>query len=458
MKRGLFFVVCLCMIFSISVVFAELNISKEVINPTMVFSIYEPASYNITFTNLGEGDVFSLYNLLGFRMQPLDSFSLGNGEYKSIIVKMYPKDDFTTPGNYNIEYFIKGERTGVQNDQLFVKVVSLDETLLIDAEPFYPTDKYVNLIFENREPIFFERIDGEFHSEFFDAKQNFTLYPKETKVVRILIDQQKSNKLFAGKYISNNILTIRDQELLQNNMLDFVENVTVASTKSSEGFIFRKTMIVTMNDGNVLAPTTLHLRKNIITRLISGFTPEPSRIDRGAFYVDYIWEKQLAPGETFDVVVTTNLLFPFFLIILIIVVVILAKLFSYKSISLTKSVSFVRVKGGEFALRVTLNVKANQYVEHVHVADPLPALVKIHSKFDREMPKRFDHNHRRIEWEFDSLQKGEVRVMQYYVYSKFGVLGKFALPAASAFFSKEGVMHEVQSNKAFFVTDQLSRE
>ena len=155
MKKGLLFIICFCMFFSLSSVFAELNISKQVINPTMVFSIYEPANYNITFTNLGEGDSFTLYNLLGFRMQPLEPFSLGNGESKSFIVRLYPKEEFSISGNYNAEYFVKGERMGVQRDELLFKVVRLEDTLLFDAQPFYPADKYVNLIVENREPIFF---------------------------------------------------------------------------------------------------------------------------------------------------------------------------------------------------------------------------------------------------------------------------------------------------------------
>jgi len=52
------------------------------------------------------------------------------------------------------------------------------------------------------------------------------------------------------------------------------------------------------------------------------------------------------------------------------------------------------------------------------------------------------------------MQPGESRVISYIIYSKVGVLGKFALPTATAIYEKDGNIHEAESNHAFFIAEQ----
>jgi len=49
-------------------------------------------------------------------------------------------------------------------------------------------------------------------------------------------------------------------------------------------------------------------------------------------------------------------------------------------------------------------------------------------------------------------------VIHYLVYSKVGVLGKFALPSATAIYEKEGKVKETTSNRAFFVSETRGKE
>jgi nucleoside-triphosphatase THEP1 len=135
----------------------------------------------------------------------------------------------------------------------------------------------------------------------------------------------------------------------------------------------------------------------------------------------------------------------------------LTKQFSKTNLSLKKKVSFVRAKGGEFALKVSVTVSARKFVEKVNIIDRLPPLVKLHEKFGGEMPRKVDENNRRIEWHFDKLQEGESRILSYVIYSKVGVLGKFALPTTTAIYEKDGEVHEAESNHAFFIADQIKK-
>ncbi|MEK6913465.1 MAG: hypothetical protein AABW47_02225, partial [Nanoarchaeota archaeon] len=121
-------------------------------------------------------------------------------------------------------------------------------------------------------------------------------------------------------------------------------------------------------------------------------------------------------------------------------------------------VSFVRAKGGEFALKVSVIVSARKYVEKVHIIDRLPPLVKLHERFGGELPKKVDERNGRMEWDFAKLQAGEARIISYIIYSKVGVLGKFALPTTKAVYEKDGEVHESESNHAFFIADQIRKD
>ena len=97
---------------------------------------------------------------------------------------------------------------------------------------------------------------------------------------------------------------------------------------------------------------------------------------------------------------------------------------------------------------------AKKHVEKINIIDRLPHLVKIYEKFGGEQPKRINEKNKRIEWEFDELEEGETKILSYVIYSKIGIIGKFALPKATAIYEKDGKINESESNKAFFVAEQ----
>ena len=215
-----------------------------------------------------------------------------------------------------------------------------------------------------------------------------------------------------------------------------------------------KKIIKKTNEGNVITATTTEIKKNIISRLFTAFSPEPDIVERKGFEITYTWNREIKPGQSLDIAVKTNWFYPFIIIILIIVITVLAKQYSLKPIQLNKKVSFVKTKGGEFALKVTIKIKARKFVERINIVDKLPALVKLYHKFGVEHPSKIDEQNRKLEWNFNSLTPGEARVVSYIVFSKVGVLGKFALPSATAVYEKDNKIHEVYSNKAFFVSEQ----
>ena len=110
------------------------------------------------------------------------------------------------------------------------------------------------------------------------------------------------------------------------------------------------------------------------------------------------------------------------------------------------------------ALKVSVTIRARRFVEKIALVDRLPPLVKLYEHFGKEAPSKIDEKNRRVEWNFDKLDEGEERVLNYIIYSKVGVVGKFALPQATAIYEKEGKIKEAVSNTAFYMSGQRRRE
>ena len=169
---------------------------------------------------------------------------------------------------------------------------------------------------------------------------------------------------------------------------------------------------------------------------------------------DYIWEI-INISEVYTIKAKTNYLFPFFTILFAVLALLAFKRFSETKIEVTKSVSHVKTKNGEFALKIILSLKAKKDVENVTLIDKVPAIVKIYKNFGIVKPDKIDTESRRISWHIGDLNAGEERILTYIVYSKVGVIGKFSLPEALIVFEKNDQIHEVESNKVFFMSDQI---
>jgi hypothetical protein len=219
--------------------------------------------------------------------------------------------------------------------------------------------------------------------------------------------------------------------------------------------VYTKKITIT-NSGNVISNFTTTIKKNIVSRLFTTITPEPEKIDREGFNVYYTWDRGIKPGESLDVIVKTNWLFPFLIIIFVVIVVVFVKQYTQGNVIMTKKVSFVNTKGGrgeELALKVSVTINARKYLEKVNVIDRIPALATVYEKFGGERPTRIDEKGKKLEWYFEKLRAGETRVISYIIYSKVGILGKFELPSATAIYERDGQINETSSNKAYFLAE-----
>ena len=457
MKKGFLLVIIISLLIFPSVSAINLAIQPESNDTALVLGSGMPAIFDLKITNNGDPDNFMFYNFWGTSTFPKGTVSIASGETKEISVGVYPRTDLIQLGRIQFDLYIQGQQKDQMTFPLMVNVVELKNAFEVGAEEFKPDSNNVTVYIRNTINFNFNNIDVKLKSPFFNIEKTISLGPYQKQSFEVTLNQQDFKSLMAGFYTLDAEITAGSQTADVQGTMEFSEQNIVTTTQNSYGLIVDTEKITKMNEGNVVSDSSTVLKKNIISRLFTTFSPEPDVVDREGLTVYYTWEKQLKPGESLEVVVTTNWLLPLVSVLLIIAVIILVKQFSRTNLSLRKKVTFVKAKGGEFALKVSVVVTARRFVEKVNVIDKLPMLVKLHEKFGGEMPKRVDEKARRIEWYFDKLQPGESRIISYIIYSKVGVLGKFALPTTTAVYEKDGLVHEAESNHAFFLAEQIRK-
>ncbi len=334
----------------------------------------------------------------------------------------------------------------------------MEDVFSVGSGDVDPESNQIEIFIKNNENIDLGEMDVKFSSVFFSVEKNFTIGPREKKSFNVQLNNEDFRELMAGFYTLTAEVIIGEKDSKVEGIIKFVEKDLVTTTKKDYGFLINTKIIEKKNEGNTLVPSETVIKKNIISRLFTSFSPPPDNVEREGGTVYYTWTQEIKPGETLEIVVKTNWLLPLLIILFVVAIVALVKQYTGTNLVLKKKVSFVKAKGGEFALKVSIFLNAKKYVERVNVIDRLPPLVSIYERFGGDKPSKIDQKNRRLEWDFEKLEAGEIRVLSYIIYSKVGILGKFALPTAAAVFERDGEIHETESNRAFFVAEQRKKD
>ena len=457
MKKSL--ILLLILILVLPTIFSlNLIIEKQSTNEVLISGLDSPATFDLSIKNLGQPDSILFYNLLGFRMFPAGTTRIETGETKNIQLRISPIGQFDYRGYYSFDYYIQGQDGSELTRQLRFKIIDFPEAFEVGAQKFNPESNSLEIYVENKVNFNFEDLKINFSSPFFELEKLTPLGAYEKKTFEIELNKEDFKELTAGFYTLNAEITAKDKTTNVQGTMEFEEKEIVTTVERDYGFFVDTKIIEKVNEGNTPINSETIIKKNIISRLFTSFEPRPDIAQRKGFVVTYSWDKQIQPGQSLRIAVTTNWFFPFIIIVFIIVVVVLAKQYKKTDLILRKRVTFLKAKGGEFALKVTVVARAREHIDRVNIIDQLPPLVKIYEKFGGEPPTRVNTKTNRIEWNFNKLEQGESRTLSYVIYSKIGVLGKFALPSATAIYDRDGKIHESQSNKAFFVAEQSKRD
>ena len=456
--KKMFISVLILLLIIPSVLAINIKVEKISSDEVMIFGVDKPVVFNLRITNLGPANNLEIYNLLGFKMFPIGTIPIGEGQTKEIKLEVSPIGEFSYKGVYTFEYFIRGQDSTEIKEKLTFKIIELGEAFELGAGNLDVESNSLKVYLHNKEKFNFGGIHAKFSSAFFEFEKDFNIGPNERKDFDVELNKEEFNKLIAGFYTLNAEISASGQKAEIEGVINFIEKDIVTTIKKDYGLIINTKTIEKANEGNVLSPIEIVVKKNIISRLFTSFNPVPDSVNRKGVIVDYTWSNELKPGEAFKVSIKTNWTLPLLIIIFIIVIVILTKKYSKTDLVLKKRVSFVNVKGGEFALKISVLINAKKYIEKVTVIDRLPQLTHLHERFGGEVPTRVNEKNRKIEWDFEKLEAGESRMLSYIIYSKIGVVGKFALPKTTAVYERGGEIHESESNRTFFLAEPRKRD
>ncbi|MBT4135255.1 hypothetical protein HOD75_00360 [archaeon] len=431
----------------------NLNIETEKVSETVILDLEKPAILDLTIKNNGETGEFEIYTIVGIDITP-DKFELERDEIKKITLNLFPREALNSRAeNLKFEYRIRDSSGDIQKQEAIIDILNLEDAILIETENLNPKSEQLKLIIKNTINNEFNNLKLISTSAFFDYEKTISLNAYERKELIIPINKDKTKTLNAGQYLVNNKIEINGKTTYKESLIKFLEQEDIETTETKEGLIIKRTEISKINLGNIEKTVTIKIKKSLISYLFTTTNIASTKTEFNGLSVIHTWEKEIIPNEELNVIVKTNWFFPLIILILIITAIYYAKKSVEMDLALKKHVSFVKTKGGQFALKVTLRVKSKKYLEKIRIIDKIPHLVKLYDKFGAIYPDNIDLKNRRIEWNIESLNESEERIFSYIIYSKIGVVGRFELPSARAIYEKEGKVKETTSNRSFFINE-----
>ncbi|MBI2629843.1 hypothetical protein HYW76_01960 [Candidatus Pacearchaeota archaeon] len=450
-KRAVFIVL---MILVIPFAYGEIKIDKEAFVDSVIPEIDNSAIFNLKITNLGESDIFRVYSLVGPVISPAENFSIASGDTKDvqINIKLSPAI-LANPQTFSFVYKVEGQKTGITEDSMIIKVISLKNALNINSYNINLESQEAKIYVKSNVGIKFDSIKARFSSAFFDFSEEFPLDKYQTAEFSVPLNNEEIKTLVAGEYtITSDIETANVKERIENKFR-FTEKSEISTQESVSGIIIRKRVIEKKNEGNLPVVVQIEIKKDIISRLFTTYNIEPSYVSRKNFFVDFSFQKEVRPAETFVVRANTNWLYPLVIVILIVIIACLVRIYVSSNLVVKKKTAFLKTKTGDFALKISISVRAKKFVENINLIDRLPSMVKLYERFGAVEPNRIDEKNRRIEWDISSLNPGEERIFSYIIYSKIAPVGKYELPTATAIYERDNKTHESESNKVFFMSE-----
>jgi len=458
-KVSVFLFVLLSLALCLSLISAAVDIKKETISSMAIKDPSIPAIYKLTLTNQGLDDDFTLASLAGISIDPNESFSIGSGQTKEIIMKVTPKIPLKiSPDYFSFEYTLTGERTASQVDEVVLTYVKLKDAFDITIDDVTPDSTKAEIHFKNKAGTAIDNINLDFSSLFFTQSKTISVDANGEELIEVAIDKDKMSQLLAGPYIVTVKITLQGEEDSATGIMNFKEQAGIKTLESSEGIFLQRYEVQKINQGNTKSDVAIVVTKNWFSALFTSFNQAADKKELSGLSINYIFRENLVPGQTLDVIAKTNWWILVAIIIVLIIIYNLIDKYLKNKLVIRKTVSLVRTKGGEFALRVSIKAKARDFVEKIRIYDRLPPMVKVFEKYGSINPDKIDTVNRRLEWNIQAMGKGEERIMSYIIYSKIGVVGRFELPSVNAVYEYNGKIKEVNSNRAFFKNEPRVRK
>lgn len=432
------------------------EINNVAINNVIVSEFNQPAEFKIMISDATPG-VYNLYTLADVNLKPVESFNVSND--KILNVEIYKMESLKTKGFYTFNYYLNNADNNATLDKMTIKIINLIDAVTINSDSNIPDSNNIKFYVQGTKGLILKNVTATFSSIFFDeTTKTFDLIEDKKILFNIPVNPEKMKLISAGSYVVNAKFKTDSEDINVKGKINLNEKQGIESSEDYSGFLIYTDTFLKINTGNVNEEVSIVIKRNIFTRFITSFSSNPDLTGRNGFEITYIWNKTISAGEIFTIKAYTNYVFPFFIIIIAgIIIWFIWKYFQTK-ISISKTARHIKTKGGQFALKIQLSIKAKTNLENVSIIDKVPLMVKIYNKFKDTPPTKFDIKNRKIQWDIGSLIAGEKRKFSYIVYSKVGIIGKLSLPKTIIVYEKDNKTCRIKGNKIFFLNEQISKE
>jgi len=453
-KKALSLLAIVVLLSTISILAIDLEIRSEAISDNFIIELDDPGAFELTIKNLGEADTFEIYSLVGINITHAP-FSLDSEETKKIRIYLTPQDAQKKEQSYIFEYKVKDSNNEIQTDSLTLNILKLESIFSIKTDPINPKSEIITLDIKNNVMRNFKNVKFKISSLFFEDEKTVSFNSNEKKFIEIKLDTKKLKSSNAGNYLINSQIEFNNIIANIESQIKFLEIEGLETIETEEGTIIQRKETIKKNTGNIKKLVTIKEEKNFLAYLFTTTNIAPTEVKTNGFIREYTWEKVLIPNEEIKVIIKTNWIFPLLIVIIILAGMKLIRKSIYDNLELTKKVSFIKTKGGQFALKVNIKARAKKKIDKITIIDSLPGLVKLYNKFGVLAPDKIDLESRKLHWNLHSLNAEETRIFTYIIYSdKIGIVGKFELPETRAVYDDEGELKETISNKSFYIRDE----
>jgi hypothetical protein len=441
-------------LFMLSFVLA-LDVSEELSTNIILDEYDDPIEMKLVARNASLG-TYNIYTFADVTISPAEIFQHDGGVIEKTF-SIIKNANLKKNGLYVVKYTLNHRGVEQVDRKITLNLLSIADVLDISTETITIEDSEARIVVKNLENIDLENIEIAFSSVLFSHTEVIRMKADEEKSITVALDPEKLKKTKAGTYVIDVEIQTPKGKVDASGRLYLNEKREIRSEEDIAGLLIRTTTIYKTNIGNSVEDVGVTIDKNILSRLFTSYNIDPTSTQRSGVKITYTWNDRIYPDENLKVVVRTNWVLPFLIILAIILSYMGISRFLQKKLEIKKSVTVVKTKGGDFALKVHLNLKARKSIENVSLIDRISPMVKLYNKFGTIKPTKIDAHNRQLQWIIGDLDAGEERILDYIIYSKVGVLGKFALPRARAVFEKDGQIQETTSNSVFFLSDQSSK-
>lgn len=409
--------------------------------------------------NEPSADSFQIYSIVGVSIFPKERFTIGPGETIELEIEAVPHIETRKReiGDFNFQYEIKGSWSGFFNGVLTLKFRDVEDIINVSVNNINLDDQKARFTITNLEDVRIENLQLMVKSKFFEFSDEVELNEFEQKEFEAPIKYDQIQGLSAGEYEVEISFKLGDKKATKSTTLNYLEKGGISVSSKSEGLIVRKKQVIKTNEGNINGIAIIIVKKDVLSRLFTTFSELPFSVERKGLFVEYLWEREIKPAESYAITVTTNYTIPFIILIVLILIIIIVRFLLMKPLILQKRVSLVKTKGGELALKIRLRVRARKNLQELKIVDRLPRMTKLYNKFGAK-PDHIDPKSRKISWNIRNLNAGEERVFTYIIYSKISIIGRFELPVAHARYKIDDKHQDVYSNKTAFAAETFEEK